>query len=89
MSAMKQIESSTALIVGYSDQSGPEEYNLERSHELASSIANYMIGSGISQDRLFAEGRGIRDENASTQSLPENWANRHGRMVQIQVLSHE
>jgi len=51
----------TGLIVeigGYTDATGSDEYNLTLSEKRALSVVNYLIGKGISPDRLKHKGYG-------------------------------
>ncbi len=45
-------------IVGYADDVGSEQYNLELSENRAKKIGLYMIERGIPSDQLYREGRG-------------------------------
>ncbi len=45
-------------IVGYADDVGTEQYNLELSEKRAKKIGLYMIERGIPSDQLYREGRG-------------------------------
>jgi outer membrane protein OmpA-like peptidoglycan-associated protein/tetratricopeptide (TPR) repeat protein len=45
-------------IVGYADDVGTEQYNLELSENRAKKIGLYMIERGIPSDQLYREGRG-------------------------------
>lgn len=46
------------LIEGHTDNQGDPEYNLELSRKRAESVQTYLIGKGISQDRLEIKGFG-------------------------------
>jgi outer membrane protein OmpA-like peptidoglycan-associated protein/tetratricopeptide (TPR) repeat protein len=45
-------------IIGYADDVGTEQYNLELSENRAKKIGLYMIERGIPSDQLYREGRG-------------------------------
>ncbi len=45
-------------IIGYADDVGSEQYNLELSENRAKKIGLYMIERGIPSDQLYREGRG-------------------------------
>ncbi len=48
-------------IIGYTDRLGSEEYNQSLSEQRALAVKNYMVGKGISSDRLQTEGKGEKD----------------------------
>ncbi len=52
-------------IVGYTDNTGSEEYNLWLSARRARSVANFFRSQGIEESRLSIEGRGVSDPIAS------------------------
>lgn len=45
-------------IQGHTDDTGDEDYNLELTQRRAEAVMNYLIGRGISESRLDAEGYG-------------------------------
>lgn len=45
-------------IVGHTDNIGKEEANIRLSFKRAQNVANYLLQTGISADRLVVEGRG-------------------------------
>lgn len=46
------------MIVGHTDSSGDEDYNMDLSERRARSAAEYMISQGLSESRIQIEGRG-------------------------------
>ena len=46
------------MIVGHTDSTGDDNYNMKLSERRAQSAANYMISQGLSESRLEIEGRG-------------------------------
>ena len=48
----------TFSISGYTDDVGPEEYNLKLSERRANEARNYLIDRGVEADRIFAKGYG-------------------------------
>jgi outer membrane protein OmpA-like peptidoglycan-associated protein len=82
----RQLDSSPeilALIIGYSDNIGDEEYNLELSTKRARVVASYLASRGVSTDRLRADGRGIRVTEAGAESSQETIDPDLSRMVEI------
>lgn len=64
---------SVAIILGYTDSTGPEEYNKTLSEERAQSVADYFVNNGISADRLTVTGMGSSNPIA-TNDTPEGRA---------------
>jgi outer membrane protein OmpA-like peptidoglycan-associated protein len=62
--AMSPDSSSSAAIIGYSDNRGVENYNLKLSYKRAEAVAQYVMGRGIARDRLQIEGRGASEDPA-------------------------
>jgi outer membrane protein OmpA-like peptidoglycan-associated protein len=48
----------TAMIEGYMDSSGSEDYNFGLSQRRADSVKSYLMGQGIGERRLLALGKG-------------------------------
>lgn len=63
-------------IEGYTDITGPAAYNLKLSEERAMSVANYLIGNGISADRIEVEGMGVAGSAKDNATAAERAANR-------------
>ncbi|MCG1037280.1 OmpA family protein [Polaribacter sargassicola] len=58
ISLMKKIPEIKFIIEGHTDNVGNDNYNLDLSQRRATSVVNYMIKQGISNDRLESEGFG-------------------------------
>jgi outer membrane protein OmpA-like peptidoglycan-associated protein len=63
-------------IRGYTDSVGSWELNLKLSKQRANSVKEYMINSGLMQDRLVAEGYGEADPVESNKTADGRAANR-------------
>lgn len=46
------------MVVGHTDSTGDEDYNMRLSERRAQSAADYMISQGLSESRVETEGRG-------------------------------
>src|SRR5699024_8904616 len=60
---------------GHADRIGPEQYNLRLSERRAESVKSYLVGQGVSADRIFVKGLGETDpkvENANTEERRQN-----------------
>ena len=58
---MNSLPNVTALVIAHADQLGPEDVNLRLSQERAEAVVAYLVGQGISIDRLSARGVGETD----------------------------
>ena len=56
--SLQRYPETTVLIVGHTDNSGPDAYNMELSVNRARSAANYLTSRGIAANRIRVEGRG-------------------------------
>lgn len=57
-------------IFGYTDSTGPADYNLKLSGERAASVRNYLVSKGVASTRFHVTGLGIADPIA-TNDTPE------------------
>lgn len=63
-------------IFGYTDITGPADYNLKLSGERAASVRNYLIGKGLSSSRFNVIGLGIADPIATNETAEGRSQNR-------------
>jgi outer membrane protein OmpA-like peptidoglycan-associated protein len=62
-------------VVGYTDSSGADSYNLELSQRRAESVVNYLVSQGVKPDQLTAIGMGEADpvaDNATAEGRERN-----------------
>lgn len=62
-------------IFGYTDSTGPADYNLKLSGERAASVKNYLVSKGISASRFTITGMGIADpiaDNGTAEGRSQN-----------------
>jgi outer membrane protein OmpA-like peptidoglycan-associated protein len=71
----------TALIEGYTDSVGSEDYNQGLSERRADSVKSYLVGEGIGTTRLSASGKGERDPVASNDSAAGRQQNRRVEVI--------
>ena len=64
------------VIVGHTDSSGDPRYNLWLSRERAQSVADYLISTGINEDRVRTIGRGAKEPVASNDTREGRMQNR-------------
>lgn len=63
------------MIVGHTDSSGDEDYNMRLSDRRARSAADYMFSQGLSESRIQIEGRGETEpiaDNSTENGQQEN-----------------
>jgi outer membrane protein OmpA-like peptidoglycan-associated protein len=53
------------LIVGHTDSSHNDDFNLKLSIDRANTVKNYLVGKGIAEETLMAQGYGRRKPRAS------------------------
>ncbi len=82
--AVDVIKSHSAVkmdVVGYTDTSGPEAYNLKLSERRAQAAVDYLVSQGIDADQLRAVGRGEADPVASNDTRDGRERNRRVELV--------
>lgn len=55
---LKENAAVKAEVAGYTDSTGPEEYNLDLSQRRANTAKAYLVEQGVAADRLTAKGYG-------------------------------
>ena len=71
----------TALIVGYTDSVGGQDYNLGLSQRRADSVKFYLVQQGIDSSRLSASGQGMSSPVADNSSATGRQQNRRVEVV--------
>lgn len=74
------------LVIGHTDSTGPEDYNMELSLARANSVRNYMVRKGIPASRIATRGKGELEPIADN-STPEGRAK--NRRVEIYLVPRE
>lgn len=62
---LKKYNKTNISITGYTDNTGGDAYNQQLSENRARSVGDFLIGRGISPNRIFTQGMGKRDPIAS------------------------
>lgn len=68
-------------VIGYTDTSGPEEYNLGLSKRRAQAAVDYLVSQGVDADQLRATGRGEANPVASNDTRDGRERNRRVELV--------
>ena len=73
-------------IFGYTDSTGPADFNLKLSGERAASVRNYLISKGLITGRFTVTGMGIADPIASNETTSGRAENRR---VEFAITANE
>jgi len=79
---LKEYEKSTVEVMGHTDNTGSDGYNMDLSQRRASSVAQYLISQGVYAPRLIVQGFGESRPIASN-ATPEG--REQNRRVEIQI----
>jgi outer membrane protein OmpA-like peptidoglycan-associated protein len=71
----------TAMIEGYTDSSGSEDYNFGLSQRRADAVKSYLVKQGIGDRRLMALGKGESKPVASNDSAIGRQENRRVEVI--------
>lgn len=69
------------LILGHTDATGTENYNMKLSERRAAAVKSYIIGQGISSTRLSTQGRGEMEAIADNETEDGRALNRRVEIV--------
>lgn len=78
---LDQYPERTATIEGFSDNAGTDDENQAMSQGRADSVKSYLVGQGVSQDRLTASGRGDTSPVAANDSASGRQQNRRVEVI--------
>jgi outer membrane protein OmpA-like peptidoglycan-associated protein len=73
-------------LFGYTDSTGPADYNLKLSGERAAAVRNYLVSKGILLSRFTITGLGIADPVASNETVEGRAQNRR---VEFAITANE
>ena len=73
-------------IYGYTDSTGPADYNLKLSGERAAAVKNYLSSKGVASARFQVTGLGIADPIASNETVEGRTMNRR---VEFAITANE
>lgn len=73
---LKKYDKTNITITGFTDNVGNAAYNQSLSERRAASVGNYLISQGISSNRIFTQGRGMRNPVASNATASGRAMNR-------------
>lgn len=84
--SLKNNPETDILIVGHTDNTGADTYNMRLSNRRANSVKSYAVAQGIASNRLQTEGRGETEpiaENSTETGRSDN------RRVEIVIIANE
>lgn len=85
--AMEQLSNEKMLIVGHTDASGSDQYNMSLSERRARSVMNYLVLElGIDPARLQSKGEG--EEKLKNMAYPRAPENRRVEVINRRVLDN-
>jgi outer membrane protein OmpA-like peptidoglycan-associated protein len=83
---LNKYDDTNILLVGHTDSTGSDEYNLELSRRRAQSVAGYLMTQNVNSGRFAVEGYGKTDPIASNDT-PEGRA--LNRRVEVAIWANE
>jgi outer membrane protein OmpA-like peptidoglycan-associated protein len=82
----KEYPDTDIIIYGYTDSTGPEDYNLKLSGERAASVKSYLASKGLAANRFTVTGLGIADPIASNDTAEGRSKNRR---VEFAIIAND
>jgi outer membrane protein OmpA-like peptidoglycan-associated protein len=83
---LQEYPDTNIIIYGYTDITGPVDYNLKLSGQRAASVKNYLVSKGLSSSRFQVTGLGIADPIA-TNNTPEG--REQNRRVEFAITAND
>ncbi len=84
--SLQEYPNTDLLIVGHTDATGPEDYNLELSERRADAAMAVLITNGVAPERVLTEGRGESEPIASNETAEGRKLNRR---VEVAIYANE
>ena len=75
-------------VIGHTDSTGPDDYNLALSLERARSVADYLVQKGLPAGQVFSEGKG-ETEPVSSAGAAAGYRKWLDRRIEIVIRSTE
>jgi outer membrane protein OmpA-like peptidoglycan-associated protein len=82
---LKEYNKTVIEVAGHTDSTGSDQYNQQLSERRASSVANYLVGQGITQQRLLTVGAGETRPVASNDTESGRAQNRRVEMTIVPI----
>jgi outer membrane protein OmpA-like peptidoglycan-associated protein len=84
--SLEKYPNTELLIVGHTDATGPDAYNMTLSERRAAAAANYLTAQGVTRTRLRSAGRGETEPVAANDSETNRQKNRR---VEVAIYASE
>ena len=84
--SLEKYPNTDLMIVGHTDATGPDAYNMTLSERRAASAASYLSAQGVSRTRLRSTGRGESEPIASNDTETDRQKNRR---VEVAIYANE
>jgi outer membrane protein OmpA-like peptidoglycan-associated protein len=85
-SSLEKYPNTDLMIVGHTDATGPDAYNMTLSERRAAAAANYLAAQGVTRTRLRSTGRGESEPIASNDTEADRQKNRR---VEVAIYANE
>lgn len=82
---LKEYNKTVIEVAGHTDSTGSDQYNQQLSERRAASVANYLVGQGITQQRLMTVGAGESRPVASNDTEAGRAQNRRVEMTIVPI----
>ena len=82
--ALAECPNRSVSVDGYTDSTGPEDYNQGLSERRANSVMDYLAGKGVSPSRLSAKGFGESNPIATNETREGRALNRRVELRPVQ-----
>jgi OOP family OmpA-OmpF porin len=76
-------EAYAGVVVGHTDSTGDANYNLDLSKRRANNVRQYLVSTGVAEEKLRILGRGAKDPIASNETSEGRAQNRRVELVVI------
>jgi outer membrane protein OmpA-like peptidoglycan-associated protein len=84
--SLEKYPNTDLMIVGHTDATGPDSYNMTLSERRAAAAANYLTSQGVARTRLRSTGRGEAEPIASNDTETNRQKNRR---VEVAIFANE
>ena len=84
--SLEKYPNTDLMIVGHTDATGPDSYNMTLSERRAAAASNYLAAQGVSRARLRSTGRGESEPLVSNDTEAERQKNRR---VEVAIYANE
>lgn len=84
--SLREYPETEVLIVGHTDSTGSDSYNMSLSHRRSEAARNYLVSQGVNASRIRVEGRGESEPITSNETAAGQAQNRR---VEVAIFASE